>query len=288
MNFAHICEEVSRTAEEIMGACLTQPGAKRPTLLEREQLLVWTEDTFLCEEQIKYCIHAALTSARYVEIVCAAYNSAFDSNPQLKRLETFQGMLTKGHGMLRGRVTDALLRAKPDVGVLENNTMEQLLYSTDTDIAILTALCIRVSRCITKHVMMWVNVAPILVLDSFQFTEDAWTAETRAELMQKLENFDRAAFRINNIEREFVADNYEDKVLQSLLNAAEAFNPRSASPTQVLLPQPAQLSTATAALYDDLDLHSSESPASRPTAQTQAEQEGNPGSPVASDFSFIE
>ena len=289
MNFAGICAQVNRFVGDIMFHSLTFGRARYAPNSEPtgEQSLIRAEHTLECEEKIKTAMNAALTSAKYVEIVCAAYNSAFDSDSQLKRLETFHGMLTDGHGTLHSCVTEALLKAKPDMDMLEKSTMEQLLFSTVTEGSILTTLGIRVSRCITKHVLKSVKFKPISLPDSFQFTEDDRTAEARADLMQKLENLDQAALKINNIGREFVAENHEDKVLQSLLNAAEALNPHQAS-TQALLPQPAYISVTAAALYDEVDLHSPESPAFGPSAQTRAEQEGNPGSPTASDFSFIE
>lgn len=290
VNFVRICEKVASTAwlillERSNWGMPLHAGTKP---LRGQDLLTWAEHTIKREAEIKSSINAALTTARYLEEVCAAYNSAFDSDPQLKRLGTFQGMLTDGHSTLHGCVTEALLGAKLDVDMLATSLMEQLLYSSDTDGIIVDTFCRRVCRCITKHVMKCVKLRPMLIPDSFQLTEDDRTAETRADLVQKLENLDQAALRIRDIGREFVADNYEDKVLQSLLNAAEALNLNPASATQAFPPQPAHISPAAAALYDEVDLHSSGSPASGPSAQTQAEQEGIPGSPVASDFSFIE
>ena len=171
--------------------------------------------------------------------------------------------------------------------MLARNILEQLLFSTSDEL-IEDNFLRRVGRCIAKHVIRCVRTQPMSFPGNFHFSEDDRTAETRADLTQQLGNFDRAAFRIRGIGRECVADNYEDKVLQSLLNAAEALNPNPISASQVHLPQPTHISSAAVALYDDLDLHSSGSPASGHFAQTQAEPEGTPVSPVASDFSYIE
>ena len=287
MSFSDICEKVDQTA---LGLIKLKAWDKEPytsTNMGGEQLLMWAEDIIDRQAEIKAAIMLALTTPMYLAIVCAAYNSAFDSDPQLKRLDTFQSVLTHDHGTLHSRVTEALRGAELDVGVLAKNFKEQLLCADDIK-ALSSTLCIRVRRCIIGHVVECVKTKPIPIPNSFHFAEDDRTAETRAELMQKLENFDRAAFRIDNIGRDFVADKYEDKVLQSLLNAAEALNPNPTSATQGFLPYPARVSTTAAAQYDELGLHSSDSPTFGPSAQTQAELEGSPGSPVPSDFSFIE
>ena len=235
---------------------------------------------------VKSAVNEALTSSRHLEAVREAYNYAFESDPQLKRLTTFQAMLGRDQGKLHNRVTEALLDAKQIVDKMAKETMRQMLYSTDSKM--FSTLRVRVSRCIAKHVIQHVMIKPIVLHSSFQFTEDDRTAELRADLMQKLVNCDEATSRINNIEREFSSDSYEDEVMQSLLNAAEAFKSQVASAfVEDFAPQLAHISIAAATLYDDLDLHKSGSPASGQSAQIHAELEEIPVSPVASDFSYI-
>lgn len=284
VDFLYICQEVADNALANMFD-LSVPSFKGNAGLYGDQLLGWAEETIVCEAAVKSSLNTALTSAKYLKTVCAAYNRAFDSDPQLKRLDTFHSMMTSGHGTLHSLVTEALLEAKLDVDMLAKTTMEQLLFSTDT--SILRTLCNKVSRCIAKHVIRHVKTRPISIPSSFDFTEDDQTAKTRADLMQKLDNFEKAAVKVSNIGREFLADNHADQVLQSLLSTARALSPKAAS-EEVFGPQPARISTAAAALYDDVDLHDSESPASGQSAQIHAELEGTPVSPVASDFSFIE
>lgn len=269
VNFPQICTEVACSASGIldgMWRCLS--WSDHYNTIEGTALLIWVEDTIKVEAEVNSSLTAALTSAKYLEIVIAAYNSTFDSDPQLKRLDTFQDMLTNGHGTLHSRVTEAMLEAKRDVDVLAKNDMDQLLYLTGTKMFPL--LKVSVSNCIVKHIINCVKIKPFTIPNSFQFTKDDHTAERRADLMQKLENFDKAVSRISNIGREFNADKFADKVLQSLLDAAKVLNPNASSASQVDLPQPAYISTAAAALYDDLDLHSSGSPASGQSAQTQS------------------
>ena len=136
----------------------------------------------------------------------------------LQRLATFQDTL---HGELSNCVTKALLAAKPVVDELARASIQQLLGSTF--VSVHGELKIRVSRCIVRHVVEYVKTKPI-VLPKMQ--EDKQVAQQRADLVQKLANLDEAAFKIKNIEKEFVNDNYEDEVLHSLLNAVNALEPK--------------------------------------------------------------
>lgn len=99
-------------------------------------------------------------------------------------------------------------------------SIQQLLGSTVLNF-VLGELKVRVSRCIVRHVVEYVKTKPIVLP---KIHEDKQVAQQRADLVQQLANIKEAAFKIKNIEREreFVNDNYEDDVLQSLLNAAKA------------------------------------------------------------------
>ena len=115
VNFAHISNEVVSTAYknwDMFSTCRADPAYMRGTAVRGEQLLKWAEETIDIEAAMKLTTNAVLTSAKYLETVCAAYNCAFDSDSQLKRLDTFQGLLTHGHGTLHSHVTEALLWAK--------------------------------------------------------------------------------------------------------------------------------------------------------------------------------
>jgi len=181
-------------------------------------MLQWAEETLDYELQIRRSVNAALQSSRYHEVVRTAYDRVFHYAPHLQRLVTFQDTL---HGELSDRVTQALLAAKPVVDELARASVQQLLGSTVLNF-VLGELKVRVSRCIVRHVVEYVKTKPI-VLPKMQ--EDKQVAQQRADLVQKLANLDEAAFKIKNIEKEFVNDNYEDEVLQSLLNAAKALEP---------------------------------------------------------------
>lgn len=103
---------------------------------------------------------------------------------------------------------------------LARASVQQLLGSTVLNF-VLGELKVRVSRCIVRHVVEYVKTKPIVLP---KIHEDKQVAQQRADLVQQLANIKEAAFKIKNIEREreFVNDNYEDDVLQSLLNAAKA------------------------------------------------------------------
>lgn len=288
VNFAVICKEVSEAVLEVMSdlSRLEMPAFTSTADLEASQLLRWAQDTTATETQVRWSVDAALKSTKYLEAVRAAYQAAFDSDPQLKRLATCQDFLLRDQGKLSDRVTEALLEAKPIVDELTRGSMAQLLYSSHSKI--FATLRTRVSRCITKHVIDYVMTKPIVLPHSFRFTEDRSTAQYRADLMQKLANFDMAASRIRNIDQEFTADNYGEKALQSLLDAAKALEPIESVDSEDAFPlQPVLISTAAAALYDDLDMQQSGSPAFSQSAQVHAELEEIPVSPVASDLSFV-
>lgn len=95
-------------------------------------------------------------------------------------------------------------------------SIQQLLGSTVLNF-VLGELKVRVSRCIVRHVVEYVKTKPIVLP---KIHEDKQVAQQRADLVQQLANLKEAAFKIKK--REFVNDNYEDDVLQSLLNAAKA------------------------------------------------------------------
>ena len=291
VNFADICKEVSEAVLEVMSdlSRLEMPAFTSTADLDASQLLRWAQDTTATETQVRWSVDAALKSTKYVQAVRAAYQAAFDSDPQLKRLATCQDFLLRDQGKLSDRVTEALLEAKPIVDELTRGSMAQLLYSTHRSHSkIFATLRTRVSRCITKHVIDYVMTKPIVLPNSFRFTEDRSTAHNRADLMQKLVNFDMAAFRISHIDEEFTADDYSEKALQSLLDAAKVLEPIESVDSEDAFPlQPVPISTAAAALYDDLDMQQSGSPAFSHSAQVHAELEEISVSPVASDLSFV-
>ncbi len=176
-------------------------------------MLQWAEETLDYELQIRRSVNAALQSSRYHEVVRTAYDRVFHYAPHLQRLVTFQDTL---HGELSDRVTQALLAAKPVVDELARASVQQLLGSTVLNF-VLGELKVRVSRCIVRHVVEYVKTKPIVLP---KIHEDKQVAQQRADLVQQLANLKEAAFKIKK--REFVNDNYEDDVLQSLLNAAKA------------------------------------------------------------------
>ncbi len=186
--------------------------------MQGSQMLKWAEVTLDNELQIKRSVNAALQSSRYLEVVRTAYDHVFRWAPHLQHLATFQVTL---HGELSDRVSKALLAAKPVVDELARASIQQLLCSTALSF-VHGELKVRVSRCIVRHVVEYVKTKPIVLP---KMHEDKQVAQQRPELVQKLANLDEAAFKIKNIEKEFVNDNYEDEVLQSLLNAAKALEP---------------------------------------------------------------
>jgi len=146
-------------------------------------------------------------------------------------------------------VTQALLAAKPVVDELARASVQQLLGSTVLNF-VLGELKVRVSRCIVRHVVEYVKTKPIVLP---KIHEDKQVAQQRADLVQQLANIKEAAFKIKNIEREreFVNDNYEDEVLQSILNAAKALEPEKAPAAiqqDAVSGPPVGISTAAAAL----------------------------------------
>jgi len=146
-------------------------------------------------------------------------------------------------------VTQALLAAKPVVDELVRASIQQLLGSTVLNF-VLGELKVRVSRCIVRHVVEYVKTKPIVLP---KIHEDKQVAQQRADLVQQLANIKEAAFKIKNIEREreFVNDNYEDEVLQSILNAAKALEPEKAPAAiqqDAVSGPPVGISTAAAAL----------------------------------------
>ena len=288
VDFAYVCKEVAQAALEIMDdlSRLDVPAFTSTAELEASQLLRWAEDTIATEAQVRWSVNAALSSPKYLQAVRTAYQCAFDSDPQLKRLATFQDWLERDHGKLADRVTEALLEAKPIVDDLAKAIMQYLLYTSPN--MIFRTLQMRVSRCITKHVLEHVKTKPILIPNNFQFTEDNKTAQIRRDLMQKLANFEQAADKISNIQRAFTDDHYGEEVLQSLLDAVEALNPAEPSAHEApALLQPVYISPSAAALYDDLGVHSPGSPHFGHAASVHAHLEEAPGSPVASDLSFV-
>ena len=146
-------------------------------------------------------------------------------------------------------MTQALLAAKPVVDELVRASIQQLLGSTVLNF-VLGELKVRVSRCIVRHVVEYVKTKPIVLP---KIHEDKQVAQQRADLVQQLANIKEAAFKIKNIEREreFVNDNYEDEVLQSILNAAKALEPEKAPAAiqqDAVSGPPVGISTAAAAL----------------------------------------
>ena len=128
-------------------------------------------------------------------------------------------------------------------------SIQQLLGSTVLNF-VLGELKVRVSRCIVRHVVEYVKTKPIVLP---KIHEDKQVAQQRADLVQQLANIKEAAFKIKNIEREreFVNDNYEDEVLQSILNAAKALEPEKAPAAiqqDAVSGPPVGISTAAAAL----------------------------------------
>ncbi len=209
-------------------------------------MLQWAEETLDYELQIRRSVNAALQSSRYHEVVRTAYDRVFHYAPHLQRLVTFQDTL---HGELSDRVTQALLAAKPVVDELVRASIQQLLGSTVLNF-VLGELKVRVSRCIVRHVVEYVKTKPIVLP---KIHEDKQVAQQRADLVQQLANIKEAAFKIKNIEREreFVNDNYEDEVLQSILNAAKALEPEKAPAAiqqDAVSGPPVGISTAAAAL----------------------------------------
>jgi hypothetical protein len=141
------------------------------------------------------------------------------------------------------------LAAKPVVDELARASVQQLLGSTVLNF-VLGELKVRVSRCIVRHVVEYVKTKPIVLP---KIHEDKQVAQQRADLVQQLANIKEAAFKIKNIEREreFVNDNYEDEVLQSILNAAKALEPEKAPAAiqqDAVSGPPVGISTAAAAL----------------------------------------
>ena len=240
------------------------------------------------ESKVRKSVNAALSSPSYLRLVRTAFHRAFEAEPQLRRLDTFQDMLERDQGKLSDRVTEALLEAKPAVEGSVTAAMQELLYMPA---AIgLKTLQIRISRCIAKHVIQYVEIMPLVVPSSFQFSEDSSTQQQRADLMGRLANFEKAAAQISNIEGLFKEDNYEDVVVESLLEAAKALTPADASEdkdSDVPLTEPVRVYTSAAALYDDLDDHKTGSPSFNVAAQMNADLEEIPVSPVASDLSFV-
>jgi len=205
-------------------------------------MLQWAEETLDYELQIRRSVNAALQSSRYHEVVRTAYDRVFHYAPHLQRLVTFQDTL---HGELSDRVTQALLAAKPVVDELVRASIQQLLGSTVLNF-VLGELKVRVSRCIVRHVVEYVKTKPIVLP---KIHEDKQVAQQRADLVQQLANLKEAAFKIKK--REFVNDNYEDDVLQSLLNAAKALEPEKAPAAiqqDAVSGPPVGISTAAAAL----------------------------------------
>lgn len=141
------------------------------------------------------------------------------------------------------------MAAKPVVDELVRASIQQLLGSTVLNF-VLGELKVRVSRCIVRHVVEYVKTKPIVLP---KIHEDKQVAQQRADLVQQLANIKEAAFKIKNIEREreFVNDNYEDEVLQSILNAAKALEPEKAPAAiqqDAVSGPPVGISTAAAAL----------------------------------------
>ncbi len=141
------------------------------------------------------------------------------------------------------------MAAKPVVDELARASVQQLLGSTVLNF-VLGELKVRVSRCIVRHVVEYVKTKPIVLP---KIHEDKQVAQQRADLVQQLANIKEAAFKIKNIEREreFVNDNYEDEVLQSILNAAKALEPEKAPAAiqqDAVSGPPVGISTAAAAL----------------------------------------
>lgn len=205
-------------------------------------MLQWAEETLDYELQIRRSVNAALQSSRYHEVVRTAYDRVFHYAPHLQRLVTFQDTL---HGELSDRVTQALLAAKPVVDELARASVQQLLGSTVLNF-VLGELKVRVSRCIVRHVVEYVKTKPIVLP---KIHEDKQVAQQRADLVQQLANLKEAAFKIKK--REFVNDNYEDEVLQSILNAAKALEPEKAPAAiqqDAVSGPPVGISTAAAAL----------------------------------------
>jgi len=135
------------------------------------------------------------------------------------------------------------------VDELARASVQQLLGSTVLNF-VLGELKVRVSRCIVRHVVEYVKTKPIVLP---KIHEDKQVAQQRADLVQQLANIKEAAFKIKNIEREreFVNDNYEDEVLQSILNAAKALEPEKAPAAiqqDAVSGPPVGISTAAAAL----------------------------------------
>lgn len=255
VDFAYVCNQVFQAVLEVMNdlSILEAHLLFNTTELKGSQLLQWAEDTIATEERIRLSIDAALSSPRYLQAVSTAFQSAFDSNPQLKRLATSQDLLAHVHGELANRVTEALLEAKPIINDLAKACL-QLLYSfhTQNDFCILRST---VSRCITKHVLDHVKTKPVTTPADFELTEDNKTAQIRADLVRKLANLEHAVDKISNIQRAFTNDHYGEEVLQSLLDAVEALKPTEATASEAPhLLQPVCISSSAAASYDDLDI----------------------------------
>ena len=128
---------------------------------------------------------------------------------------------------------------------LARASVQQLLGSTVLNF-VLGELKVRVSRCIVRHVVEYVKTKPIVLP---KIHEDKQVAQQRADLVQQLANLKEAAFKIKK--REFVNDNYEDEVLQSILNAAKALEPEKAPAAiqqDAVSGPPVGISTAAAAL----------------------------------------
>ena len=224
VDFARLCRDVSQAVLEVMGdppSPFGGPGfigSWSPETMQGSQMLKWAEVTLDNELQIKHSVNAALQSSRYLEVVHTAYDDVLRGAPHLQRLATFQVTL---HGKLSDRVTKALLAAKPVVDELARASIQQLLCCSALSF-VHGELKVRVSRCIVRHVVELVKTKPIVLS---KMREDKQVAQQRADLVQKWANLDEAALKIKSIEKEFVNDNYEDEVLQSLLDAAKALEP---------------------------------------------------------------
>ena len=226
VDFACVCRDVSQAVLEVLGDQLPSKDPIINVFWTREtigalQMLQWAEGTINLELQIRQSVNAALQSSRYCEVVRTAFDGVCHYAPHrggLQCLATFQDTL---HGELSDLVTQALLAAKPVVDELARASIQQLLGSAPLS-CVLEELKVCVSRCIVRHVVEYVKTKPIVLP---KMHEDKQVAQQRADLVQKLANLDEAAFKIKSIEKEFVNDNYEGEVLQSILDAAKALEP---------------------------------------------------------------
>ena len=293
VDFTTICKDVDVACVDAMRSlpdqfvCVLVVGSGD---LSGNQLLQWAESVIEAEAYAADSVNAALNSPAYLKIVCAAFSKAFESDPQLKRLDTFHKLLVHPCGKLYERVTEALLEVRPQADELVQHFKATMLCRglPNNPFRLLQT---RVSRCIIKHIIMHVKIRSLVIPSSFRFTEDSTTAQKRVDFDARIANFAQATDVISRIEDVFDEDSYKDEAVRALLAAARGIDgPEASAAAQNAAVAPVQVPISTAALYDSLDDHRSASGSpsfAAQTAQVQAEMEDIPVSPVASDFSYV-